>query len=655
MSKFIPRKFKNTETNEIVDFEAVIKSSNISVILGEPASGKTYQLREYVNKNEHTHFVPLIVLKEDDSVSKDIQVVLIDSIDEALTQNNQKSLARELKEYILRCKEANPNIRFMISCRFLEWSEYFKSELKNVDKELREYEILPLSKEDIYKLLTEKSIDSSDFWEFINNNFLDSLLNNILITIYLIDNFGDYQHREVTYIDIYYDLSKRYLSEQGEDRENNLQNIELDKLLLIASSLATYLLLNRKENIEPSNLDFIASELYKVDGENIVVSNLEIVLNSNLYKKVDNKFTVFHKSIQEYLMAYFIAQKNLNIEIIKKLFASSLRFYEEFEEVIVYLTNLKPKLFDELVGFDPFIFKRHPSLTKEHQEKLLLSILSKYKVDFSQMWGRWESFEGTTLVKFEKLDNLIELLNKYATLKEHGYYLMKLLENNYTDELKEYMLELFKRNIYDKKILKEVIRGNFIDNYDLNVSLYEFLKKEDLLEKDTHVFMMSFEAELFSSLYGIKYKYKYGYERITERTEIDFDYIISLLDFVPEDSLQYIAPYLLKEDAKKWFLYIIDKYDESKYNSEFMSWVIHAVLKYCDSIESLIKIATKINDKKIYIHTVDKKDMKLDFRQIENIFWKVYFETGLLQEYCANEIISLYNITLDDIIKISLL
>jgi hypothetical protein len=164
---------------------------------------------------------------------------------------------------------------------------------------------------------------------------------------------------------------------------------------------------------------------------------------------------------------------------------------------------------------------------------------------------------------------------------------------------------------------------------------------------------MSFEAKLFSSLYGIKYKYKYGYERITERTEIDFDYIISLLDFVPEDSLQYIAPYLLKEDAKKWFLYIIDKYDESKYNSEFMSWVIHAVLKYCDSIESLIKIATKINDKKIYIHTVDKKDMKLDFRQIENIFWKVYFETGLLQEYCANEIISLYNITLDDIIKIT--
>jgi hypothetical protein len=665
---FIPRQFENIETKNKIEFNDIVKihiqmplggygfekqhQSNIAIILGEPASGKTYQLREYANKNEHTHFVPLIALKENDNISEDIQVVLIDSIDEALTQNNQKSLARELKEYILRCKEANPNVRFVISCRFLEWSEYFKSELKNVDKELREYEILPLSKEDIDKLLTEKSIDSSDFWEFINNNFLDSLLNNILITIYLIDNFMDYQHREVTYIDIYYDLSKRYLSEQGEDRENNLQDIGLDKLLLIASSLATYLLLNRKENIEPSNLDFIASELYKVDGENIVASDLEIVLNSNLYKKVDNKFTVFHKSIQEYLMAYFIAQKNLNMDTLKKLFTSSLRTYEEFEEVVVYMTNLKPELFDEFVEFDPFIFKRHPSLTKDQQEKLLLSILNKYKIDSSQVWGRWKSFEGTTLVKFEKLDNLIELLDKYATLKEHGYYLMKLLENNYSDGFKEYMFKLFAKNISDKEILKGVIRGNFIDNYDLNVSLYEFLKKEGLLEKDTHVFLMSFESELFSSLYGIKYKYEYGGERITERTEIDINSIVTLLDFVPENSLEYIAPYLLKEDAEKWFQYVVDKYPEDKYNTEFTSWIVYAVLKHCDSIEFLTKIAKNLEEKKIYIHAVDKKEMKLDFTQIEDIFWKVYFETNVLQDSYANEIVSLYDITLDDFIKV---
>ena len=637
---------KNTST-----FSELVTLSNLLIILGEPASGKTYQLSEYAKNNQHTHFTPLVTLKENDSISADTQVVLIDSIDEALTQNNQKTLARDLKEYILRCKEANPKVRFVISCRFLEWSEYFKNELKTVDNELREYEILPLSKKDINNLLAQKSINSGDFLDFVYNNFLESLFSNILITIYLIDNFRDYENRKVTYITIYYDLSRKYLSEQGEDRENNLQGIALNKLLTIASSLAAYLLLNRKENIESTNLNFIASELYKIDGENIVAADLEIVLNSNLYKKVDNKFLVFHESIQEYLMAYFITQRNLNTETIKKLFASSLRFYEEFEEVIVYLTNLKPELFDELVGFDPFIFKRHPNLTKAQQEKLLLSILNKYKVDFSQVWGRWESFEDSTLVRFEKLDNLIGILQEHATLKEHGYYLMKLLVNNYTDELKEYVFELFENNISDEKTLKNVIRGNFINNYEFNISLYKFLKKHNLLKKDTHTFMMSFEAELFSSLYGIKYKYKYGDDRIAERTNIDFNTIMPLLDFVPANSLKYIAPYLLKIDAEELFQYIVGKYAKDKYNYEFMGWVVHAVLRHCDSVDSLIKIAKNVEEKKIYLHSTDKEEMNLDFKVIEDIFWEVYFEKDVLQDFCANEIVSLYDISLDDIKK----
>jgi hypothetical protein len=473
-----------------------------------------------------------------------------------------------------------------------------------------------------------------------------------MIIFHLVENFRKYDDNS-SYTNIYEQIVKEYLTKVGKDREEINTQKDLNELLLIASSLATYMMLDRIPAIDSNNLAKIASECYKINDKPIVADDLKTILNTALFKKEENKFTFFHKSIQEYLVAYFLANKKLSNKQLKELLASDLRFYEEFEEIVVYLTNIKEDLFDDFVEFDPFIFKRHPSLTENQQEKLLIAILNKYKVDFSQIRGRGKSFEGTTLVKFEKIDNLIELLDKYATLKEHGYYLMKLLEYNYNNELKKYMFELFERGIYDKKILKEVIRGNFIDNYDLNVSLYEFLKKEDLLEKDIHAFMMSFEAELFSSLYGIKYKYKYGFERITERTEINFDSIIPLLDFVPKDSLQYIAPYLLKEDVKKWFLYVIDKYDENKYNPEFMCWAIHAVLKHCDTTKSLKEIATKIKEKKIYIHTVDKKEMKLDFTEIKNIFWEVYFKTELLQEYCANEITSLYNITLNDIIEIT--
>ncbi len=671
MNIFISRLFKNIETNKKIEFNDIVKihiqmplggsgfekqhQSNIAIILGEPASGKTYQLREYAEKNQYTHFISLITLKENDSISEDTEVVLIDSIDEALTQNNQKTLARDLKEYILRCKKINPKVRFVISCRFLEWSEYFKNELQTVDKELREYEILPLSKEDIDNLLMQKSITSEDFWSFIDKNFLDLLFNNILITIYLIDNFRSYEDRKITYIDIYYDLSKRYLSEQGKDRENNLQGIGLDKFLIIASSLATYLLLNRQEDIESSNLNFIASELYKIDGEHIVASDLEIIVNSNLYKKRNDKFIVFHKSIQEYLMAYFITHKNLNRETTKELFSSTLRFYEEFEEVIVYLTNLKPELFDEFVGFDPFIFKRHPNLTKEQQEKLLLSILSKYKVDFSQMWGRWESFKGSTLVEFKKLDNIIEILQKHATLKEHGYYLMKLIENNYTNELKEYMFTLFEKNISDKKLLKKVVRENFIDNYEFNLSLYEFLKKYNLLEKDTHLFIMSFEEEFFSSLYGIKYKHKYGNERTIERTGIEFNRVVELLDFISSKSLKYIAPYILKDDTQQWVKYIKKNYKRDKYSREYIAWVMFSLLNTDPTKDILIAIAKFMENNQItFSHLdIDKSEILLNFEKFSDDFWALYFQTNTFEGHWSSTIINLFDISVEDIIEAS--
>jgi len=648
--RFISRKFKNIESSDIVNFEEIVESSNISVILGEPASGKTYQFQEYAKTNEYTHFIPLITLKEDDTISIDTKIVLIDSIDEALTQNNQKTLARELKEYILRCKKVNPKVKFVISCRFLEWSEYFASTLKEIDEQLNIYKILPLSSKDIENLLKVKSINIEEFWDFIESNHLEYLLKNILVLLYMIDEFDNYKKQSLSFIEIYKDISKKYLLKRGTEREETL-GISIDILLKISSSLAIYMTFNRKSEIDVSNLDELAGELYRIDGKDVLPSELKIVLDSALFEQNENGFSFFHKSIQEYLTAYFLSERKLSLEQLKELLASDFRFYEEFEEVVIFLTNIDDNLFANFVDFDPFIFRRHLSLTKEQQEKLLLSILNKLIIDRSQAWGRWEFFYGTTLVKFDKLDNLTNILQENASLKEHGFYLMRLLENNYSDDLKIFMFGLFEKNKEDIALLKGVIRGNFIDNYDLNVSLYEFLKRNDLLEYDTHQLFMSFEAELFSSLYGIKYKFKYGEERVLERIDVDFNTIVSLLDYVTASSLKYIAPYLLKGDAEKWFNYIIEQYPDKKYSLEFMSWAVYTVLKDCNSIEEFKRIAKFLQEKKIYLHLADKKEIKLNFQPIEDIFWEVYFETDILQNYISKAIVSFYDLSVDDIKK----
>lgn len=668
---FIPRIYQNIYTNEKEEFTQLIKFhikllpggvgyenmhySNIAIILGEPASGKTYQLKDYNRKDSNSYFIELVNLKDNDIIDKNINLVLIDSIDEALTDfNNPKKLQNKLTNFIIRCMDINPKVRFVISCRFLEWNNYFKESLQEIDKDLRVYEILPLIKKDIDNLLNEKDKNSEMFWEFIQDNYLENLLKNIIIVLHLIDNFEKYKNSSNSYIDLYNNITKKYLSQKGFDRISEIDDISLDDLMLISSSLATFMTFNRMSSIDINNLEIISSELYKVNNQEIVANNLKTLLNRGLFNKNDKEISFFHKTIQEYLTAYFLSNKKLSLEELKKLLASEHRFYEEFEEIVVYLTNLKPKLFDDFVEFDPFIFKRHPNLTKEQQEKLLLSILNKYKTDFSQVWGRWESFEGTTLVKFDKLDNFVDILQKNATLKVHGFYLMKLVEYNHNDKLMQFIFELFEKNITDKKMLKEVIVDNFIDNIDFNLQLYKFLKENSLLKKDIGYssITMSFEAKLFSSLYGIKYKYEYGFERILKRTDIEFTEIMPILDYISESNLKYIIPYLLKKDSKIWFDFSLNN-SSIRHNYYLMRWVVYSVLKYCNSEEEFIEILNKIQENEIILlFSHEQVEIDLDIQSIENFFWKVYFETDTLEAIYTQEVISLYNISIDNIKKI---
>ena len=59
MCKFITRYYKREDDLSSYIFAEVIKKSQISIVLGEPASGKTYQL-EYFDKNiDNAKFVEL--------------------------------------------------------------------------------------------------------------------------------------------------------------------------------------------------------------------------------------------------------------------------------------------------------------------------------------------------------------------------------------------------------------------------------------------------------------------------------------------------------------------------------------------------------------------------------------------------------------------
>ena len=182
--------------------------------------GKTSQLKEYKKEHKKSLFVPLVTLKDADTISNNINVVLIDSIDEALHQGNIKSFARNLEEYILRCKSQNPNVKFIITCRLLEWNNYFRDSLKSINinspvKSFAVYDILPLNKQNIDLVLSENNIVQDEFWKFVEDNYLEPLLKNILVIFQIVEKFSEYKKSKVSYVDIYHDIAKRYLPIKG--------------------------------------------------------------------------------------------------------------------------------------------------------------------------------------------------------------------------------------------------------------------------------------------------------------------------------------------------------------------------------------------------------------------------------------------------------
>jgi len=645
-TNFIPRKFKNIESNDIVDFDTLIQNSSISVILGEPASGKTFQLKEYA-QNKNSELFLLKMLSE--YKKKDIEqydIILLDSIDEALLQNKDNDiLIHRLVKFIERYKKK----KIIITCRYLEWKENFEEKLKEVDKELKVYDIQELSKDDINLLL--KANDINDFWDFIEKNHLELLLKNIMIVKHLTSNFRkEYQQKNITYIDIYQKIVEQSIKSKGTKREHKQDKRKVKKLFPIGASLATYMMLNRKDTVLDENINDIENfvdELYQVENKEIKDNDLKKILDTALFEKKGDNFSFFHKSIQEYLTAYFISYKKLDSKTIKNIFAHKLRFYEEFEEVIIYLTNIQPHLFNDFVDFDPFIFRRHPSLTTEQQERLLLSIIHKLKNEEQMIYGKWEYLNGSTLTIYRKIENLDYILQKNIKISEIEkilfLFIITLLEHNYSKQMENYIFNILK-SIDNKRVY---IVDNFIDKYTFNIRLFEFMKKHKLLYLDEReVYSISFEVQLFQSLYGIDYRYTNDTK--VKYTDVSFNEIIILFDYISSNQLEYIAPYLKYEDLFS----VLNKIEKEKDDyEEYVLWIIYGILLKYKSKNDLIYILNFLQKKEIYLHSINYEKMILDFSTFADDFWEIYFSFSKIDLY-TESLLQVLNISLLDIEKI---
>lgn len=634
MKEFIPRLYIKDNDSSFYIFDEIINKSQISIILGEPASGKTHQLKYFYENIDNTKLVELIFIEDEKDIPNNTKYILIDSIDEALSKNDSdKTTIRNLSKYIKKSLEINSTVKFIITCRYLEWKEIFEEELKKIDKDIKIYHIQELSKEDINKLLAQKSIEERDFWDFINQNFLNELLKNVLMTINIIENFETYKSKSLKYFEIYDEIIKEHLLAKTENERNKqLSKISFENMKLISSSLAIYFTLNHSRVIDANDLEKLASELYKINNIYITSKNLSIVLDSALFSGNRNKIRFFHKSIQEYLSAYFVIQKKLSIKTIKDIFSHSLGFYEEFEEVIIYLTNIEKRFFKHFVSFDPFIFRRHPYLDIEEQKFLLKNMLDILTNEQQNAWDKWEYIENSSLVNFDKTITIEipNLVKENVDIKNINHalfgYLLSVLEHNYSKELQNYIFEILENLKRGKEECFRYISRHNIDNLEYNKELLKFILKNDMWYFD--------ENSIYIHIFRILYKI------------VEFESLITLLQNFSLYMDKEIIENIDIKDLSFWFDDISKNYKEKYekiYDSEQISFLIFLLLKHFEesnNVEVLEKVFSFLDKEHIfnynfYVGDYEKNKYILEFNYISSHFWKHYFS---FKEYYKTDI-----------------
>lgn len=643
MRYFIQRTYIEDTTNEKSAFENLL-NNKISVILGEPASGKTYQLEKYKELNPIKNIlVELMFIDDDEQMNGNVDVVLLDSIDEALSKNDSdKALIRKLSKYIKKCREINLDVKFIITCRYVEWKETFEEELKAVDKNLKIFYIEELSKENINEILKQKNVNEKEFWEFIEQNYLEQLLKNILIVIYLIDNFDKYRGKLLKYFEIYQEIIKEHLVvETDNERKRQLLKLSPDKMFSIVSSIATYMMLNRKRTISIENINKLASESYKLNDIEITGEDLNIVFDTALFSGNRENTRFFHKSIQEYLTAYFINAKQLNVSTIKKIFAFNYGFYEEFEEVIIYLTNIEANFFKHFIDFDPLIFRRHPYLSREEQAVLLVSMLNILQKERQKAWGKWEYIENSSLVKLQSIDNINDLVRKNINIndvdRELFVYLVSLLEHNYSGALEDSIFEILENIKSDKHLCIEYMKMHYISNIGYNQRLFHFIVCNDLFDYQ--------EDYLYLHIFQILYKH------------VEFKELIVLLQNFSEFQKHHLLEIDI-EDVLFWFNTVVENYERKsrEYTDEQISCIIFMILKNYKFIEdkSIFETVDEFIESNLIhitwrISEYDKDDFRLDFNDIKNDFWSYFFNQKSDDRCFRNilDILEFYTINLE--------
>jgi hypothetical protein len=282
------------------------------VLLGDPGAGKSHSLKTECDAAKGMWVTPQQIQEE---LAPDIPAgttVFVDGLDEmrgsTTTGNALGAVARYLKK--------NGNPRFRLSCREADWRGDADIQLlRNVNPDIKELHLTPLSDEDIDSILKVKAprqgADANAFIEDARKQGVYELMRNPLLLDLLVDSVAEDGLLPFSRMAIY-EAACRKLAQEHSQNHNAKQALQpgvVDETLNDAGTLCALLLMSGKSGIARDGLEHADCVSLTNLPRELKLHDPKRVIASKLFTIDGHRAIPRHRTISEFLAGRALSER----------------------------------------------------------------------------------------------------------------------------------------------------------------------------------------------------------------------------------------------------------------------------------------------------------------------------------------------------------
>lgn len=378
------------------------------VVLGEPGVGKSTTIRQIVAHRDAA-WVPLDEADSAPALTDLLQsaaasvanrptpTVVVDGLDESPLP--AKTLSRRLRQFL----EGTP-VGVVIGSRSSSWSNELSTMLSEVRADIRTYELLPLSIDDIRTAAQTNGLSSEDFERAVRDVGAAALAMRPLTLNVLLDVFAT-SGRLPAEPTVLFAKGLEHLADEH-DKARPQGEWSIEHRLAVAERIAASLLVAGAATVttDPPSGSELSWGALSAGRERIVSGEFDVTpdllletLRTGLFQgRGPSRFAPSHATFAAFLAARYLIRRRLTEDQFRSLLTRSHRVARpglpgHLRETAAWLVSMAPGRFGWLVDIDAEGLLAHAAYIRDHRSRELLvdRLLNDGELAISARAIRW--------------------------------------------------------------------------------------------------------------------------------------------------------------------------------------------------------------------------------------------------------------------------